>query len=125
MQVPEFPPVALANVDVEVDARYTDLRELTPQFDRQPYGGWCEIFRESCEASPNVDWHDAGFARCGADQVAATQAELDRITTETNAKFVAFLRRASQQQHKEVVELLELEGISHASREAGSYFTCR
>ncbi|OMC33859.1 hypothetical protein A5740_11245 [Mycobacterium sp. GA-1841] len=52
----------------EPSARRATIRELTPQFHRPPDAVWAQCFRIECTTSPQIDWHDADFAKCTAGQ---------------------------------------------------------
>lgn len=104
-----WPPVALLLVANE-PAPTWGLRELTPVFDRVPYGDWCVYFDAACEADPDINWLEAGFARCGESDVDRVISKFAVATQTANASFVDFLERASEVQPDAVADLVALEG---------------
>jgi hypothetical protein len=116
-----FPAVSLIDVEDEAGGQFSALREITPLFDRQPYGDWCALFRAECEKEFGEDWKGAGFVSCPAPQVADVRKRLEDATSRANHKFADFLDRAAANQPKEVAELRELEGINSASTDGGAY----
>jgi len=117
----EWPPVALARVDVQTNPQYSGLTELTPLYDRRPYGDWCHLLWQLCEADPTLDWKGAGFVSCRPDEVQKVQARLAELTADTNAEFRAFLGRVLEKQPHDGHELIALEQSLAASRDDRAY----
>lgn len=84
---------------------------------RHPEPEWRVLFTEAARRSPIFKWLDAGFVRCGADEVPEVEEGLRACAAEANEKYVEFLKRVAVNQPDEVDQLLELMAIAGASEQ--------
>ena len=121
MDVSDWPPVRLKRVDVETSVQWGSLREVTPVFSRRPYGDWCSIFRDLCEAVDDIEWHGAGFVRCPPSGLPFVEERLAELTADTNGRFREFLSKALVNQPADATDLIAMEGSLAASDEGAGY----
>lgn len=93
MSEAQWPAMELADVEVEVSARHSGERDLTPFFKTPPNPHWALEFQVICGETKAIDWKGAGFARCTAEAVAATEAALLDAVRATNERFARRLQR--------------------------------
>ena len=91
----EFHPIQAVEADVRPSARFQHQRDVTPLFDRPAPPLWRELFRGSCEESPDLDWKGADFVRCNPEVVERVEQRLRDITESTNAAFATHLAEAN------------------------------
>jgi hypothetical protein len=89
----DWPDVLFLNSEIRDSPQWSLLREVVPIFSRRPYEDWCLLFTEKCENDGNLEWHEAGFARCKPEQTDEVSARFAANTIAANIDFRAFLGR--------------------------------
>jgi hypothetical protein len=100
-------------VNTKQGAMRASIRELTPMFHRPPDGVWAQCFRIECDASPEIDWYDADFAKCRAGDVTAVIDALREATAAADRRFIAHLRQAQPHIASDAVqaEMISAESV--------------
>lgn len=112
-----FVPIEARPPGIEGSAQWSGLREVTPLIDRPAPLLWRALFHGACDASPDLDWMGAGFARCRPDDVARVVQRLQDITDSTNAAFATHVGEAEPEERYRLMN----DGINFEGEPGASY----
>jgi hypothetical protein len=112
-----FMPLRPVDPEVTASARYSARSEVSSLTDRPAPHMWRALFHHACDASPDIDWHGAGFAECALEDVDRVTSRLNDIANSTNRAFGAHLAEASADDRARLMA----EGINHFGEPGDAY----